>query len=212
MKKTIVFAVITIVLFSVILITDILSNSSEAELNANIQPKAEQSVMQQDKDKQNAELQYETEQNAKMQYELMCKNIEENSDYYENFSKKFISVFKEYGYDKFDTDCGFFEKHLTEERLEYDFDSDLVGRQSSILNHKGISYIIIDYPERIEGFNYCNKHSEYHYYYDYYVVVYILDGNMDEASIDILNEEVYAETLKNIKDNLFVAWRWEPRC
>jgi hypothetical protein len=47
--------------------------------------------------------------------------------------------------------------------------------------------------------------------YDSYAVVYIPDEFMYEVSIETLNREVYAGTLKNIKDNLFVAWRWTPQ-
>jgi hypothetical protein len=148
-----------------------------------------------------------TEKNAKIQYELMCQNIKENSEYYEDFSKKFISVYEEFGYDRYDTDCGFYEKHLTEERLEYESNKNLIGYESRILYHKGICYIVLHYPDRIKKFNY---NSEY-YYYDSYAVVYIPDEFMDEVSIETLNIEVYSGTLKNIKDNLFVAWRWTPQ-
>jgi lipopolysaccharide export system protein LptC len=150
------------------------------------------------------------DQNAKEQYELMCHNIAENSDYYESFSKKFISIFKEYGYNSYINDTGFLRKPFNGEQIEYEADTGLIGYESSIQNHKEITYVVLDYPYRISKFNYCFNHAEYHYYYDRYAVVYIPDEYMDEASIEILSTEVYTGTFENIKDNLFVAWCWTP--
>jgi hypothetical protein len=142
----------------------------------------------------------------------MCQNIEENSDYYIEFSKKFISVFEEFGFYWFRNEWGFYEPPGGSERLEFEINSELLGYESYIRNYGEYSYVELEYPYLIEIFLYCNKHDEYHYFYNKYVVIYIPDEYMNEETIDIINTKHFHSGLRNIKDNLFVAFRLEIPC
>jgi hypothetical protein len=150
-------------------------------------------------------LTFEAEQNEILQYELMCKNIAENSDYYENFSKEFISVYEEFGYDKYDNNYGFYEKYAIEERLVYESNSDLIGNESHIRNEIGIIYVQIEYPFGIAVFDYLSVDGNARYLYKRYNVVYIPDEYINEELIATLNTENHHGSLRNVKDNLFIA-------
>ncbi|MDR0943138.1 MAG: hypothetical protein LBM41_01240 [Ruminococcus sp.] len=145
-----------------------------------------------------------SQQNHTKEYELMCKNIEENSEYYVNFSKKLISLYEEFGYDEFDFENG-------ESELEYDIKSDLLGNKGFIRNELGITYVRLVYPDSIKGFWMINYNLTFRYYYDRYWIVYIPDEYMDEETIDMLSKEHFGSNLNNVKGNLFVSWIPENR-
>jgi hypothetical protein len=152
---------------------------------------------------------YESDQNEKKQYDLMCQNIAENSDYYYSFSENFISLFEEYGYNEFHTGYGFFEHNNIKDELKYESNTDLLGSTGYIQNYEGFIHVVLDYPYSIKVFGYMYDDFTTKYFSDEYVVIYIPDEYMNEEIIDTLNTDVYHSTLKNIKDNLFVAWRAE---
>jgi hypothetical protein len=183
----------------------------ESEKSSKLQSRVEERAQLQYEAEQNEKLQYEFEQKAILDYELMCKNIEENSDYYIEFSEKFISLYEEFGYDTYKIDRGFYELYNPNELFEYEFDSDLLGYESHIRNYERYSYVELEYPDTIDGYAYCNKHDEYHYFYNKYMVIYIPDEYMNKETIDIIMTTKLRD-LKHIKDNLFVAFRLENPC
>jgi hypothetical protein len=154
-------------------------------------------------------LQYEASQNYELQYESMIKTIKENSDYYENFSKEFISVFEEFGYDRFKTSWGFYERYDIENRLEYEFNYDLLGREGYVNYARGLTYVKLKYHDSILMFDYSQ--GEDFYYSDEFWVVYIPYEYMDEETIATISREDFGSGLMNVKDNLFIAWIPENR-
>jgi hypothetical protein len=221
MREILTFAIVAIALLSVVIIAIAMNKSYQSEQIAQQQYEAEQSSKLQSQAEESAKLQYEAEQNEKLHYEyeqkaivdyeLMCKNIEENSDYYTEFSEKFISVFEEFVFYWFNNELGFYEPPISAEILEYESDNDLLGYESYIRNLEGYSYVELEYPDTIDGYAYCNKHDEYHYYHNKYMVIYIPDEYMNKETIDTIMTTKLRD-LTYIKDNLFVAFRLEIPC
>jgi uncharacterized protein YozE (UPF0346 family) len=150
-------------------------------------------------------LQYEDDQNAEIQYELICQMIEENSDYYVNISKKFISTFKEYAATEPNAYKDSFSLSRIRSKFENDYNHQLLGlaEHCYIMNEIGITYVDLEYPISINGVYYSHGYIDYYYYYC--SVIFIPDEYMDEEIITTLNTKIYGKTLKNIKDNLFIA-------
>jgi hypothetical protein len=152
-----------------------------------------------------SKLQDEANKNSELQYELMLQTIKDNSDYYVNFSKEFISLYEEFDYDKYDNNYGFYEKYAIEERLEYESNSDLIGNESYIRNEIGIIYVQLEYPDRIAVFDDLSDDGKAQYLYQKYCVVYIPDEYVNKESIATLNTKIHYGSLRNVKDNLFIA-------
>jgi hypothetical protein len=87
MKKIIIFAIIVIVLLNSVLVADILIKSHKAEQRAQTQFEIEQHEKLSYEVTSLEALQNASDQYEELQYRLMCQIIEENSDYYESFSK-----------------------------------------------------------------------------------------------------------------------------
>jgi hypothetical protein len=150
-------------------------------------------------------LQYESDQNAEIQYERICQMIEENSDYYENISKKFISAFEEYAATEPNAYKDSFSLSGIRSKFENDYNHQLLGlaEHCYIRNEIGITYVDLEYPISITGVYYSHGYiDDYSYYCS---VIFIPDEFMDEEIISTLNTKIYGKTLKNIKDNLFIA-------
>jgi hypothetical protein len=202
MKKIIIFAIIVIVLLNTILVVNQLIKSHkteqyekwkyEAELNAIIKYEGEEI-----KALQNASNQYE-----KLQYELMCHIIEENSEYYENFSKKFINEFEKYGYDEYYESNGRFSLGKIQSKLENEINRVLLGYDCYINNEIGITFVTLKYPVSIKVFGFSNGSTRLDSYEC--TIFYIPDEYMNEETIAALNTNVYYNSLEHIKDNLFI--------
>jgi hypothetical protein len=140
-------------------------------------------------------LQYEADQNYELKYDLMIKTIEENSDYYESFSKEFITEFEKYGYDSHYENSGTFKLRNVEDKMKIEFNSDLLGKECYIRNEIGIIYVDLDYPIAIDVYGFYSRYS----------IIYIPDEYMNDEVITKLNTEIHGSTLENIKENLFIA-------
>jgi hypothetical protein len=238
MKKIMFLAIILITLLSVVLITNTLYKLSEAKQIAQKQYEAEQSAILQSEAEQNAKLQSEAEQSAKVQaeaeqhaklqaeaekiekyeYEMICQHIEEASEELKSFSKKFLSVYNEYGFDYFDVNYGFLKRGNSDEQLEYKSNIDILEIMDMIGVAHGTpsnfvveEFVFLEYPARTKVYKYCHIHSEYHYFEKWYCIFYIPDQYLNDESIAALNE-FYDGTIQHVKDNLFTWWYWGSPC
>jgi hypothetical protein len=202
MKKIIIIAIIAIVLINSILVVNELIKSYKAEEKINRQYEMEQIEKlyyeaEDVKALQNASNQYE-----ELQYKLMCQTIEENSDYYENFSKNCISQFEEYGYDELYTMNDSFDLYtIIENELKNDFNRDLLRYDCHISNVEGIIFVGLTYSKSIEVL-YFSDTSTHLDYYDC-SIIYIPDKYMNEESISTLKNSGILP-FEHIKGNLFV--------
>jgi hypothetical protein len=182
---------------------------SEAEQSEKLQQEADQNEQLQREAEQNTRLQAEAVQQEKLDYEEMCQHIEDISDKLESVSKLLISVNKEFGYDRDAVLNSFYNNENSEEWLEY---KSLIEplrfmREILFVQNKGYTYVSFYYPVLTTSYEYCEIHSEYHYFSKEYYIIYIPDEYMDEASIDGLNV-FFNGTMQKIKDNLFIVWFW----
>jgi hypothetical protein len=152
-------------------------------------------------------LQYEAEQNAKLQYDLMLQTIEENSDYYVDFSKKFLSEFEKFGYDDYYDTYGVFHLDKVIDKLENEFNSDLLGYVSYcyICNIEGIVFVNFESNYTIRGCSYPNDNRDYYKWQYDCSVIYIPDEHMNEKSIALLDREISGFTDEKLKENLFIV-------
>jgi hypothetical protein len=192
---------------------------AEIEQSERLQEEAEQSEKQQQEADQNEQLQREAEQNTrlraeaaqqeKLDYEEMCQYIEDISEQLESVSKLLISVNKEFGYDEDAVSNGFYNNENSEEWLEYKSLIEPLRFMRDILfvQNKGYTYVCFYYPTLTTSYEYCEIHSEYHYFGKEYYIIYIPDEYTDEASIDDLND-FFNGTMQKIADNLFTVWFW----
>jgi uncharacterized protein YxeA len=151
-------------------------------------------------------LQNEAYQNEELQYELILQTIKENSDYYVDFSKKFISEFEKFGYDDLNAQSGNFDFYKVRDKLEIVYNSDLLGNinNCSIRNIEGITFVVYKYPDYIIGVDYNAPDPFRQYSYGCFII-YIADEYMNEESIAILSRKIDGFTDENIGNNLFVA-------
>jgi aspartyl/asparaginyl-tRNA synthetase len=202
MKKFIVFAIIVIVLLNSVLAADALIKSHKAEQRAQTQFEIEQHEKLSYEVTKLEALQNASDQYEELQYKLMCQIIEENSDYYESFSKKCIFEFKEYEDDEFYAINGFFDLYtIINNKLDNEFNRDLVRYDCRIYNVKGIIFVVLGYPVSIKDF-YFSSDSIHLYSYDC-SIIYIPDEFMNEESITTVKTELRLP-IENIKGNLFV--------
>jgi hypothetical protein len=151
-------------------------------------------------------LQEEADQNTKLQYELMCQNIIENSDYYESFSRRFLTDFEK---------CIYFENSPLDysywlyeiyDRRDHELNSDLLRDDCYIKLFKGFRFVELEYPYVITAYEYL-PNSIINYYYKSYMIIYIPDEYMDEESLNTISVDFYYSNLTSIVDNLFIVRR-----
>jgi hypothetical protein len=205
MKVYNIIKIIFIIVFVILIFIGATYTFIKYEVIEKLQYETEQKEKSEYEREQIKILQKEADQNTKLQYELICQTIVENSDYYINFSKKFISVYEEFGYTKYNAGYDFFWLNNIDERLEYESNNDLLGNESKIRNEIGIRYVELVYPKYAEVFNYSHEYTVHQIYNC--LIIYIPDEYMDEELINTLNKEIYGTTLEKLKDNLFVAKR-----
>jgi hypothetical protein len=231
MKRIIISAILVIVLLSVVLVTIAMNKTSEVEQstilhseveqNEKLQSEAEQSTKLQSEAEQSEKLQQEFEQDKKrqylpeerdelqnlsqkyeqVQYELICLTIEKNSDYYKSFSEKCIFEFEENGYAENFAVGDLFNLEKIEDKLEDEYNTDLLSGHMIIHNIEGIILVQLQYAVSIEVY----------YFSDGFVdplsydcsVIYVPDEYMNEESIAALKTRI--DSLENIKDNLFIV-------
>jgi hypothetical protein len=173
------------------------------DLNEQLQYEAEQSERRQFKIEESIRLKDETDKNTKIEYELMLQTIEENSEYYISFSKKFLSEFEKSGYEQNYPNFHSFGLDKVLDSLENEINRKLVGKDSEVRNEIGIIYVQLYYPFVIRVFDYIDDDFFTHYYYREYAVVYIPDEYMDDDLIAALIDEINI-SLRHVKDNLFL--------
>jgi hypothetical protein len=239
MKRVLVYAIAVIILLSIVLIANFVSNSfesnqilqqqyeseqssilrSEVEQSESLQAEseAEQSSILQSEVEQHAKLQIEAELHVKSEYESISQRFEEKSEQFDRFAKKFISVYEEFGYELFDNSYGFENAGgKPGERLEYESNIDTLDNMDYIRyvpDSKGYSYILFYLPSFVDTYEYCDIHEEYHYFTKRFLLVYIPDAHMDDESIVAIHEEIFNDgDLQRIKDNLFLTIFLEYPC
>jgi uncharacterized protein YxeA len=191
-----------------------LRKNNEVEQKEKIKFEAEQKKREEIEQKERLEysdderkkLQNVADQKAKLQYELMLQTIEENSDFYVSFSKKSLTEFYKYGYDYNYDNNGFFILGYIKEKLENEFNSDLLVNINSsyIVNEEGIIFVMLQYPFRIMKDYYYSSGSVEQYSFDY-SIIYIPDEYLNAESIAKLSSEFYGFTDENLEDNLYIA-------
>jgi hypothetical protein len=213
-NKKLIFAIIIITAISIVIGGTYLINEYkydqieksiyEAELRKTDEAEQEERLYYSDEERKR--LQNESEINVELQYELILQNIEENSDYYVGFSKKFLLEFEKYGYDYTYDTYGDFSLGNVIDELKNEFNSNLLGAISGcqIGNVEGIIFVVLSYPDRIRGFDYYVPDPPWQYSYDC-SIIYIPDEYMNEESISILSIKIDGFTDENIGNNLFVA-------
>jgi hypothetical protein len=203
-KITIMCIIITVICIIIIASNTIIKSynaDQEEQLEYGTNQRNELEQFDHEKRKQ---IEDEAEQYRKLQYELMLQTIEENSDYYISFSKRFLSEFEKFIYIEHNP----FNFYLTLEdiydRLDDEFNNDLLGKNCYIRQDVGITYVQLEYPDSIRVLDYAHS-SIASYKYSEYWVIYIPDKYLNEEVIDSLSKEVFFKSLKNVKDNLFIA-------
>jgi hypothetical protein len=151
-------------------------------------------------------LQYEAEQNAELEYELMLQTITENSDYYVDFSNKFLLEFEKFGYDEYYDTYGVFHLEKVIAKLENEFNDDLFGYVSYcyICNIDGIILVYFESNYTIRGVTYPSDNRDCYEWEYYCSVIYIPDEYMNEETINTLKTKSNRFTDENIGNNLFI--------
>jgi uncharacterized protein YxeA len=157
-------------------------------------------------DEEKKRLQKEDFQNQELQYQLILQTVKENSDYYADFSKRFLIEFEKYGHDEWYDKSGVFDLYKVRDKLENEYNSDLLGNIDNvrIRNIEGVIFVRFKYPNAIIGIDYYAPDPYQQYSYDC-SIIYIPDEYMNEESIAILYRFLDGFTDENLGNNLFVA-------
>jgi hypothetical protein len=202
MKIYRLIAIIVIVLLNGVLVADALIKSHKAEQRAKTQFEIEKHEKFQYQENRIEAVQNAADQYHELQLRFMYQTIEENSDYYESFSKKCISEFDEYGNEEFYTIEGSFDLYeIINNKLESEFNRDLVGYDCRIINEEGVIFVILGYPMSIKVFDFTDGSYGLESYDC--SIIYIPDEYMNEESIATL-EKSGMLPFENVKGNLFV--------
>jgi hypothetical protein len=201
MKKFLIIAVIAILVINCIPVADKLIKSHNAEQRDIIYHQNQQIERIYYKGERIKEMQNASDLYEELQYELMCQTIRENSDYYEDFSKKFLSEFEKFGYDELYEMNGSFDLQKVDDKLENEINRDLVGHRSHIYNENGIIFVILGYPKSIDVFDFSRGYTSLESYDC--SIIYIPDEYMNEESISTLKNSGILP-FEHIKGNLFV--------
>jgi hypothetical protein len=202
MKKLIIFAIIAIVLLNTILVANVLIKSYKAEQREELLYRIEKDTKLYYANEHIMALRNASDQYEELQYRLICQTIEENYDYYESFSKKCISEFEEYRDDEFYIMNGSFDLYtIINNKLENEFDRDLVTYDCRIMNEDGIIFVILGYPVDIKVLYFSDGYTTLKSYDC--SVIYIPDEYMNEESIATLKNSGILP-FEHVKGNLFV--------
>jgi hypothetical protein len=191
------------ILLIVVLGSQALIITNKADQNAELYNINDQREIPQYSHEQNEKLQYESEQNEKLQYETIFEIVDANSDYYIEFSKKFIEEYKVFNFTNQIPKSASFSLHHVKDRLKSEYNDDLLGRDCYIKQTNEIEYVDLEYAKKTRMFDYW--HSSVGYYYIDYSIIYLQDEYLKESIlIEILGDNY---TSLRIKDNLFVTRR-----
>jgi uncharacterized protein YxeA len=183
-----------------------LRKTNEVDQKEKLEYEAEERKKLEYSDEEKKRLQKEDFQNQELQYQLILQTVKENSDYYVDFSKKFLLEFEKFGYDEWYAQSGSFDFYKVRDKLENEYNSDLLGHidNCEIRNVEGIIFVYFKYLDDIIGLDYYAPDPFQQYSYGC-SIIYIPDEYMNEESIAIVSGKFDYFTDENIGNNLFVA-------
>jgi hypothetical protein len=148
------------------------------------------------------------EHEAKLQYGLICKTVDENSEYYTDFSKEFIRVVKtkadveniEYRHT--------YQFYETEDEMGIPLNRKLISDWKAVscepINGENVWYVTITSLYHVIEFEYWFGYS--HTYLVEYFIIYIPDEYINDTNLKAILDDNYP-TLLYRKDNLYVVGR-----
>jgi hypothetical protein len=146
----------------------------------------------------------------KNQYELICQTIDENREYYIEFSNEFISVFdKNHPTPEEKSRYGeIYPLLVVYDELKNELNTNLVGYDCRLIKREvgssDIKYVEIEYPYSIESFDFLLRFKTK--FQIAYFVIYIPDKFMSPSILTNILGEDYHSLYRN--DNLFVVKRY----
>jgi hypothetical protein len=152
------------------------------------------------------------EQEEKSQYELIRKTVDENSEYYTDFSKEFIRVIKTKVDVENITYRNTFQYYETENEMEIPLNRNLIAGWKAVscepINGENVWYVTITSPYHAVRFDYWFGYS--HIYFIEYFIIYIPDEYMTDTNIEKILDDNYQYFFYR-KENLFVGGRMDNR-
>jgi hypothetical protein len=198
---TAIIRITSAALLIVILGAEALFNTKKADQNVELYNINDQNDKQQYTPEQIEILQYESEQQEKSQYETICQIVDENSDYYIEFSIKFINEYIDFNFTNRIPKSASFSLYHVKDKLKNEYNNNLLGRDCYIKQRNEIEYVDLEYAKKTRMFDYW--HGSVGYYYVDYSIIYIPDEYIKESILlEILGDNYTSLCIKN---NLFVT-------
>jgi hypothetical protein len=147
------------------------------------------------------------EHKMELQDELMCKTVEENSEYYTDFSKEFLNIVKI----KNDSENGTypypFSLSSVKNEMETPLNNDLIGDWAYVMHidieGEDVWYVDLELPYYISEFEYWFVNSYT------YIQEYIPDEYMTDSNLEVILRGKYEPPYRN--GNLLVMRRLTNR-
>jgi hypothetical protein len=159
----------------------------------------------------NKVLESQWERKTESQYELIRKTVDENSEYYTEFSKEFIRVVKIKADVENITYRKTFQFHKVENEMNIPINDKLNGIWEAVfcepIDGDNVWYAYISSPYHVGIFEYWLGYS--HTYLVKYAIIYIPDEYITETNLKAILDDY--QTLLFRKDNLFVVGNIDNR-
>jgi hypothetical protein len=128
------------------------------------------------------------EHKGELEYEVMCKTVEENSQYYTDFANEFLNIVKAEKDIKNAKYMTMYPLYLIESNMKTPLNYDLIGRWEAVIyqsiEDKDVWYVDLGFPYHIWKFDYWLW--EKHTYIQEYSIVYIPDEYMTESNLEVI--------------------------
>jgi hypothetical protein len=151
------------------------------------------------------------EHETESQLELIRKTVDENSEYYTDFSREFIRVIQTKAEVENITNRHTYQFYETENEMDIPLNDNLNGIWEAVfcepIDGDNVWYVYISSPYHVIKFKYWLGYSHTHLVK--YAIIYIPDEYINDTNLKVILEDY--QTLLFRKDNLFVVGRMDNR-